>query len=329
MIQREQPQSWRELLDSLSNDEKKFMIRELGIQSKTWNRWVQGKTDLPRPERIRQILHYLTSEQRLLFLKLLQRDPAFSTKNVADMSLSHVKTEIPPAFYSRILEANYVQHGMNRLTTTSQLILLGAMRQLDPNNLGLSIVILKCTTPAQGRSPVRSLYHQSSLGTAPWNEVIEQKNFFVGSESLPGQALQKGHTVVLSEAAEDLRSSLSVYYDTMTCSAAAVLIQKEGKVAGCCLLRTTQERFFTAERLLLINDYVRLLATAIDEHEFYGADQLALGPMPSLDIQLNYVSSFHQRLASLARYEYYASHLMDAECEVRRMLEAELLHHSK
>ncbi len=53
-MQQEQhrPRTWRELLNSLDTQEKRRIITLLGIQEKTLERWISGKTELPRMSKI-------------------------------------------------------------------------------------------------------------------------------------------------------------------------------------------------------------------------------------------------------------------------------------
>lgn len=325
MQQRQQkPQTWRELLSDLNNEEKKRIINILGIQGKTLDRWIRGQTSLPRPEHIRRLSYCLSIRDRGVFLKLVQSDPTFS-KYSLDFALPVMKAEIPATFYSRVLEANYTNHGINRFIIACQLVLLQAVCQLDPSKLGLSIIILKCTVPYP-KMKVRSLYHQFSFGTLPWNNVIEQKNFFVGKESIAGLAIKEARPIVEQDLHQSNRIDLlSVYGDTYTASVAAFPIQKEERIAGCFFVRSTQEGFFSAEQLTLIHEYQRLVATAIDDNEFCEPACINLLRMPSYEKQQVHLSSFHNRISQLVRYEHYAQNLAETEREVRRQIEAELI----
>lgn len=321
------PRTWRELLSNLSAEEKRRIIDELGIQSKTLGRWIRGQTELPRPGRIRQLLNILPPGTRTLFIESIQEDPNFS-RYASEISPPSSKVEIPSTFYSRILEANVITPANLRFTTICQLILLQIVRQLDLDHLGLSVIILKCTPPAQA-TRVRTLYQQASLGTPPWNTVIEQKSFFLGAESLAGQAVMTHRPIFMQDIRGDGDPALlSAHWDEYTVGAGAFPIEKNERVAGCLLIRSTQGDFFTYRRLTLIQQYCHLLVIAIDDGEFYEPQQIELRLVPSIEVQQAYLAQFHKWVSTVIKQAHVSKqpkNWLEAEREVRQHIEAELL----
>src|SRR5438477_11338232 len=99
------PWTWRELLNSLDVQEKRRIISLLGIQEKTWERWISGQTELPRMNKIQQLFTILPAKTRRLFIESVQQDPDFS-RYAAEIPLLTPRTTIPSTFYSRIIQAN-------------------------------------------------------------------------------------------------------------------------------------------------------------------------------------------------------------------------------
>lgn len=282
------PGTWRELLKSLSKQEKQTIVQQLGIQSKTLQRWIRGQTELPHVEKIRQLLTVLPPQKRTLFAQLLQQDSGFA-KYADSMSFSRSKVEIPSTFYARIMETNASTSGPIRFTAICQLVLIQGLRLLDPDSHGLCMKIFTCTIPFQ-EGKVRSLLQQCSLGTHPWVTIVNQSSFFVGTESITGKAVMGGKPVVIQQVQAENGASPSPHWDAYAVSAAAHSIRRGERVAGVLFVASTKEHFFTPDRLKVLRDYCHLLVLAFDEEELYPQEQLALGVMPSILVQHNYLA---------------------------------------
>src|SRR5215470_92227 len=183
----QQMPSWRDLLNSLEVEEKRRIIKALGIQEKTWERWVRGSTALPHLGRLRELLRVLPTGIRAQFLASLERDPNFAKYEVEQL-VPAKKLNISSTFYSHFLEANVVTPEPLRFMTLCQLILLEMVGHLDAERYGIYVVILRCTPPVSGR-PVRTLSQYLAVGTPPWSKVLQFEHYFLGSESLAGRAI--------------------------------------------------------------------------------------------------------------------------------------------
>jgi hypothetical protein len=260
----------------------------MGIQSKTLQRWIHGQTELPHAGKIRQLLTVLPPEKRTLFAQLLQQDSSFA-KYAESMSFSRSKLEIPSTFYARIMETNASTSGTIRFTAICQLILLQGLRLLDPDGLGLCMMIFTCTIPFQ-EGKVRSLFHQCSLGTHPWATIVNQSSFFVGAESLVGRAVMDGKPVVIQQTQAENGSSPSPHWDAYAVSAAAYPIRREERIAGVLFVASTQPHFFTLDHLKVLRDYCHLIMIVFDEEGFYPQEQLAVGVMPPILVQQTHLA---------------------------------------
>jgi hypothetical protein len=320
-------QTWRELLGSLSVDEKRKITETLDIQAKTLERWISGYTELPRLTTLRRLLALLPAEKRTRFIELVQQDPLFS-KYVGDHPLPGLKQGIPSTFYSRVLEANALTPDSLRFTTICQLVLLQAVGQLDPRHLGLLAIILKCTPPSVGKR-VRTLSQQFSLGTLPWNTVIEQKTYFLGAESIAGQAVMASSPFVIQDRRNDVDSGfLPLHQDEYTMSTLAVPLQRGERIGGCLLVLSTQPNFFSPSVLTLVQQYGHLLVIALRDDELYVRHTIELQPVPSIQVQQQYLAHFHARVSAVIKQSHlngYPKNLLEADQEVRQGIEAELL----
>jgi hypothetical protein len=323
----QEPQTWRQLLGSLNGEEKRKIIAELGIQGKTLERWIRGYTELPRPRSLRHLVALLPPQKRARFLVLAQQDPHFG-KYAEEILLPGVKKGILSGFYAYVLEANVLTPSALRFSTICQLVLIQAVRQLDPNRIGLSLTILKCTPPSPG-GKVRTLSQQFSLGNPPWNHMIEQKSFFLGAESITGQAVMACSPFVIQNIRNrDEPGIQSIHLDEYIMSAAALPLQRDGHVAGCLLVVSTQPNFFIPSRFALIEQYGHLLMVAFHDDEFYERQQIDLQFVPSLGEQRAYLAHLRNRISTLMKQASLAGQSktwLEADREVRQQLESELL----
>jgi len=318
--------SWRDLLGSLNVEEKRRIIKALGIQEKTWERWIRGDTALPHLDRIRELLRVLPTNTQAQFLASLERDPKFAKYEI-DQLIPAQRQDISSTFYSHILEANVVTPEPLRFMTLCQLVLLEMVGHLDPDRNGIYVALLKCTPPVSGQ-PVRTLSQYLALGTPPWSTVLQFQHYFLGAESLVGWATLTLRPHVLQGVwCSEQRKLLSVYQDEYTVSAAAVPILKQERSAGCFLILSTQPDFFTTRTLTILQRYCELTAIALRDDEWYAPKQFALHVMPSASMQRAYLASFFDRVSMLCKDQVDDSlvSFLQAERTVYQQIEAELV----
>lgn len=318
---------WRELLGSLNEEERQQIINELGIRDKTLERWIQGHTMLPRSKRVHQLLTVLPPQIRIAFIESIEQDPAFS-KYREEFILPSRPLGISSTFYMRVLEANSTASKNFRFTMICQLVLLQMVGQLDPDHRGLSVSILKYTSPSEGKK-VRTLHQYFSLGTAPWSNVIEQKGFFMGAESVVGQAAFSQKPSVIQDTHITTSSDIHLLHaDASTRSIAGIPLLRGAESAGGLLIVSTQAQFFTRNRVTLLQKYCHLLGVALADNEFYGRQQIDLHAMPSVSEQQHLLDQFRQRISTILRQRNairQTTSWQEAEQEVRQALEAEFL----
>jgi hypothetical protein len=318
--------SWRDLLRSLEVEEKQRIIKSLGIQEKTWERWINGNTALPHLGRIRDLLRVLPVHTQAQFLASLERDPKFAKYEI-DQLIPTKRLDISSTFYSHFLEANVVTPEPLRFMTLCQLILLEMVGHLDADRCGIYVAILSCTPPVKGQ-PVRTLSQYLALGTPPWSKVLQYLHYFLGAESLASRAILTLRPYVLqAPLCPEERKLLSVYQDEYTESGAVVPILRQGQCAGCFLVLSTQPNFFAAHVLTILQRYCELMAIALRDDEWYPPEQFALQVMPSASTQRAYLVSFFNRVSMLCknRADDPLADALQAERVVYQQIEAELI----
>jgi hypothetical protein len=318
--------SWRDLLRSLGVEEKQRIIKALGIQEKTWERWVRGNTALPHLGRIRELLRVLPTHTQAQFLASLERDPKFAKYEI-DQLIPVKRPDISSTFYSHFLEANVVTPEPLRFMTLCQLILLEMVGHLDADRRGIYVAILRCTPPVNNE-PVRTLSQYLALGTPPWSKVFQFQHYFLGAESLAGRAILTLHPYVLqSLLCPEERKLLSMYLDEYIASGAAVPLLKQRQCAGCFLILSTQPDFFTARVLTILQRYCELMAIALRDDEWYASEQFAFHVMPSASTQQAYLTCFSDRVSVLCKDQANGplARPLQAERAVYQQIEAELI----
>src|SRR5207237_1239379 len=111
-------------------------------------------------------------------------------------------------------------------------------------------------------------------------------------------------------------------------SAVAWPLQREGKLAGCLRIVSTQRDYFTSTRLSFVEVYANTLALSFRDNEFY--------PLPSISLQDAPVLSGQKQQENIVLFRDYVRQLRqerkeglseaDAEKLALQYLEAEVLH---
>lgn len=334
MHEAESSKTWREMLGEIIQEPKERgrLSAHLGVNPTTLMRWA-ANTSNPRMHEIRALLSVLPDKQPLL-RELLGADAAELAGTAA--LLAGISRQpgagvrdlvIPTNFYAETLRAS--RDAPQRFWTISSLILSQMLAQLDPQRLGIEIVIAQCMPARDGK--VRSLRDRVGLGTPPWPGYLEEKTLFMGAESLGGYVVAHGHWVAIPDVRQP-ESFLPVKEAPFEVSLAAFPILLEGNIAGCILASSTQTGYFAGERLQLLDDYADLLRLAFCDMEFYPTSTIELGIMPPWVVQQQYFVSFRQRVAAVMREARLSERVVDAlaaEQVVRTQLEQELLEREK
>ena len=287
---------WRELLGNITNNpaERERIASEIGVHSVTLIRWVNGETS-PRTHNLRQLVRAVPKQYRTQLRALL--DANMSTSS-SDFETDFTLAEIPYKLIMEVLETRASTPDLLRFWSITRLILPEALKQLDPERLGMIITVVRCMPPtADGK--IRSLRETIGQGTGPWNGSLEEKALLLGAESLAGYVT----ALCRLEQVGDLRLNrtfLPTYQAEHEISAVACPIMRACRVAGCLLFSSTQPDYFASEVYLeLVNAYTRLISLAFDASDFYNPDLIDLHIMPPPEVQLVHISSFRQRVLKL------------------------------
>lgn len=330
MEQTQTPQTWRELLSIYVDDPhmRQSIVDALGINPLTLTRWIKQES-IPRPHNFRRLLTVLPPQDRQLFLSLVEKEgEGFSPLLQEDLILSEPPV-IPPEVYKRVLHTCSTIPKRLRFSSLCDLILSQALKQLDPQRLGMSIMVACCMPPSYDHK-VRTLREVVGKGTAPWGDHLEQEAVLLGVESLAGYAVTSTH-LIANQNLEEERGLSFGYRSRWEESAVAVPILLMGTIAGSLLVASTQQDYFTPMRSALVESYAELVALAFDpvEENFYEPEHIQLSAVPTAQEQRPSLAGFRQRVVDIMTQAMRDSHPMtapQAELMVWQQVEAELLH---
>jgi GAF domain-containing protein len=242
-------------------------------------------------------LLYALPRQRDVLFPLLKEE--FS--DLADVDeRADVPQEIPSQFLMEVLDTRATIPDALRFWAITRLVLQHALRQLDVENVGMAITVVRCMPPSSG-GRIRSLRESLGQGTPPWEGDLEQKAIFLGAESLAGYVVTTGRPAAVDDLREEA-TLLPAYQTEHEVSAAAHPILYANRIAGCLLFSSTQPNYFlSSSRLLLIRGYTHLISLAFDPMEFYEPQLIQLGVMPPLEVQRKYLAGFRKLVLKLMR----------------------------
>jgi transcriptional regulator with XRE-family HTH domain len=288
--------TWRELLGELIKrpQERQRIAEALNVSPVTLNRWVQRETN-PRLESLRRLLS-VVPEHRQSLLELIEEEfPGFAPRQL-EVEQQGASLSIPPEFYKRVLHTLTALPSSLRFASLCDLILQQALEQLDPQRLGMAIMVACCMPPVDGR--IRSLRERTGRGTPPWRHDLEQQGILLGAESLAGHALSIAHYEV-NQTLNEPSNRGPGYGAEWEESAVAVPILHLGKVAGSLLVSSTQPNYFSTTLVALVESYAELLALAFDPEDFYELDCVGLALLPTRNKQLPYLVTFARQVAEI------------------------------
>ena len=215
--------------------------------------------------------------------------------------------------------------GPLRTWSLCSLAIQQSLVQLDPDQLGMEVIVVQCVPPISGQS-VRSLCERIAVGTAPWSTKVEQRLRFLGAESLAGWTVGRGEPRILQNLGQ--QEFLFIGSAPHEKSAVAWPIQCEGRLAGSLLLVSTQQGYFTPAYLSSIELYTNSLALAFRDEDFYPLSEINLHGMPVLSTQDDHISlvRFRERIVHFRSQHETPLSQVDAERLVLQEMEASLLH---
>jgi transcriptional regulator with XRE-family HTH domain len=321
-------QDWRELLGILTerSAERQRAADELGVTPYTITRWV-NRTSEPRLHSLKRLPEVFPRyKQHLADLIEAELNPykLLQTRSSPDQSLVDT-LDVPVEYLIRALSAYARVRGPLRTWSLCSLAIQQILVQLDPDQLGMEVIVVQCVPPILGQS-VRSLCERIAVGTAPWSTKVEQRLRFVGAESLAGWTVGRGEPRILQNLGE--QEFLLVGSAPHEKSAVAWPIQREGRLAGSLLVVSTQQGYFTPAHLSSIELYTNSLALAFRDEDFYPLSEISLHVMPVLSTQDDHISlvGFRERIVHFRSQHGTPLPQVDAERLVLQEMEASLLH---
>ena len=290
-------QTWRDLLGRCIQDpsERQRIAEMLGISPVTLTRWVSRDSN-PRQPNLRKLLVALPDYRERLIALIEEEFPGFSNEVQGDAVQGEVKA-IPSEFYSRVLHTLTSTPKNLLFQLLCDMLLEQAIKHLDPDRLGMAIIVARCMPPSQGNK-VRSLRESAGRGSSPWRNDLEQQAILLGAESLVGHAVMSCHLEV-NQNLRDEHSWAPGYRGPWEESAAAAAIMRCGGIAGCLLVSSTQPQHFAPARCTLVSQYAELLALVFAAEDFYDPQDIELGLLPPAEVQRPHFSGFQQRILQL------------------------------
>ena len=319
------PSSWRDLLKEVISDPAELyrLAGATGVHAVTLSRWAQGVSTAPRLQKLHLLVQAFPMHQRALLADLLQREyDHFQEPNIFDG-----QGKIDYAFIQQIWEARATTPVHLQFWTLSGKILESALRQFDPQRMGMCVTLAQLMPPSR-QGCIRSLREVARLGNPPWSPNLEYRMRYMGAETLAGSVVSHA----CAEFLDDLRvqaPALRISQGEYEVSAAACPIMYANRVAGCLLFSSTRPaQFRSEERRSLIRDYTQLLAQVFPPDHFFELSQIQLWLMPSPQIQDKTLATFQQRVNVLMKEAYTSSQAVtraQIEQQVWQEMEEELL----
>ena len=314
--------AFRTLVKELLRDPttRKRIEQRTDIAPRTLSRWVSGETEEPDRKRLSILLAALPEHRDALLATITQAMPDFETP-LLDPATRLVE-DLPMDFWVRLLETNANTPRNLHFASIVHLIFLQLQSALDPEHIGVQLIIAQCSPPASPGQPVRSLRevmkmttHQSLL-TSPGDTI------FLGAESLSGYSVSLCQASIVQNVREE--QHLPVRRARNEQSAAAYPIQRGGYVAGCFLVSSPQPDLFSQRLQYLLQIYAYLLSMAFETEAFYAPELIRLRLMPAEQIQHQYIANFQQRVMTILQGDLSLSRLQ-AETAAWQQIEEELL----
>jgi hypothetical protein len=290
------------------------VARELDVAENTIYRWMNGNSE-PRPVHLRRLPDVLLEHRSTLSYAINQ---TFS--GVLDFVSASIQ-EVSKDIYCQVLEqVRTVKEPDTRFWNVSQTLFEYALTLLDAEKQGMAVTYTALMSPRDEKSGIYSLREAMMRGSDPWPPSFESKAF-LGSNTLAGASADTQRTQIWDSADESSR--LLVEVDEHEASACATPVMRGGSIAGVLIVSSTQSGFFRDPMAVkAVEEFARLLATALPDAAFYPYQTLSLRPMPGLSWQRAYIAE-HYVGRILFYVRKYAISRSQAEQNVLREMELE------
>jgi hypothetical protein len=302
--------SWRKLLGRIISSsplEKQRIANAIGVNAITLMRWAEidassqresdsDKSSRPRWSSLRRLVEVLPQYREQLVASIFAEFPNVPA-DLFQSARGNEGFEVPLECYRAVLEVAATLSPEMRFFSIFDHILASAVRQLDPDGLGLAMIVVCCTPPKEGRA-VRSLRELLRMGTPPWKGEREERKFFLGAESLSGYTVSTCRPYEIEDVRtyNGLLPHRKLDYEV---SVASCPITRYGHVAGCLIAISTQPGYFNRARTHLIQEYCYLAIEAFREGEFYEPKNVQLNLMPDSEVQEPFLYLFNKHVEDL------------------------------
>src|SRR5258708_10471679 len=182
---------------------KRRIEQRTDIAPRTLSRWISGETEEPDRKRLLSLLAALPGQRDALLAAIRSAQPDFEAP-LFDSS-TQLLEDLPLYFLIRLLETNAHTPRNLHFVAVINLIFLQLQPTIDPERLGVQLIIAQCSSPVSAGHPVRSLrevmkmttYH--SLLTSPGDTI------FLGAESLSGYSVSLCQASIVQNTAGEQR----------------------------------------------------------------------------------------------------------------------------
>jgi hypothetical protein len=293
------------------------VARDLEVAENTIYRWMNGNSE-PRPAHLRRLPDVLPEHRNTLSFAIRQTFPG--VLDFVSVSIQEVSKDI----YCQILEQVYtIEEPDTRFWNVSQSLFEYALALLDSEKQGLSMTYAALMPPHEDESGIHSLREAMMRGSDPWPSSFESKAF-LGSNTLAGASADMQRTQIWDSS--DKSGRLLVEVDEHEASACATPVMRGGSIAGVLIVSSTQPGFFRDSMAVkAVEEFARLLATALTDAAFYTYQTLRLHPMPGLSWQRAYITEHYVsriiayvRKHAVSRYQAEQHVLSEMELEFEK-----------
>lgn len=343
-------ETWRNYLYTMNKlmdaEQKRAFYRAIGVSRQTFDRWRRGE-DWPQRSNLVRLLKFLSEEERSRFLQLLKKDDARAWSllpedvrettfadgygNTLDSAFQHEELD---NFCLKLLRLQ--RDTPDRTWQVGRAILHECVTRLEthPVQAGIEVSVATCMPP-QRDGKVRSLREIVGIGTPPWREDFHEKDFFLGIETLAGQAVNTRRGQMIPNFAHGSPLSVAPRLEHERCAASFPIMHvtpgptPEMSIAGALVVSCAQAGYFTARRMDILEIFADIIRLAYSEDVYYPASLIELAPMPPPSVQSASLDVLFMRvLAEDKRLKAEGSDLPSGEVEkrVRAEIELELLH---
>lgn len=289
------------------------VAREMEVAENTIYRWMNGSSE-PRPPHLRRLPDVLPEHRNTLLYAIRQTFP--ETVQTIITSIQEVSKDI---YYQVLEQVSTIQEPETRFWQVSQSLFDFALAHMDADKLGMAVTYAACMPPRP--DGILSLRESIMRGNDPWPPSFESKAF-LGRNTLAGAAASSQRTQTW-DIAEEENSRLLVEVDEHEASACATPVMRGGFIAGVLIVSSTQSGYFRDPMAIrAVEEFARLLATALLDKDFYSYQSLNLRPMPDLRWQRSYIAN-HYVTGILSYVRKFAISRSEAELRVCKEMEAD------